>query len=54
MNVQNFPQSWNAHDSLAEAYMLNGDKFLAIQSYRKSLELNPQNSNATEMLKKLE
>lgn len=54
INAETFPQSWNAHDSLAEAYMLNGDKLLAIQSYKKSLQLNPQNSNATSMLKKLE
>ncbi|MCI0412265.1 tetratricopeptide repeat protein [bacterium] len=54
INVQRFPRSWNAHDSLAEAYMLNGDKLLAIQSYKKSLQLNPQNSNGTSMLKKLE
>ena len=29
-------------------------KDLAIQNYKKSLELNPKNSNAVEMLKKLQ
>jgi len=43
----------NAYDSLAEAYMLSGNKELAIKNYEKSLELNPQNTNAAEQLKKL-
>jgi CubicO group peptidase (beta-lactamase class C family) len=54
LNVELHPQSWNAYDSLGEAYMNNGDKDLAIQNYKKSLELNPDNSNGKEMLKKLD
>jgi tetratricopeptide (TPR) repeat protein len=53
INVSNHPESWNAHDSLGEAYLLDGNRQLSIQSYRKSLELNPDNSNASEVLKKL-
>lgn len=53
LNAAAFPKSANAWDSLAEAYM-NGGKELAIAYYRKSLELNPANSNAAEMLKRLE
>lgn len=53
-NVALYPQSANTYDSLAEAYMINGNKELAIANYHKSLELNPQNSNAVAMLKKLE
>ena len=34
--------------------MNNGDKELAIANYKKSLTLNPQNSNGVETLKKLE
>ena len=30
------------------------ERELAIKNYKKSLELNPQNTNAVEMLKKLE
>lgn len=52
--VEIFPQSYNAYDSLGEAYMLNGDRELAILNYEKSLELNPDNTNAANMLKKLE
>lgn len=51
--VEAFPQSANAYDSLAEAYMLNGDKESAVKNYEKSLELNPQNRNAVEALKNL-
>lgn len=53
LNVEVYPQSADACDSLAGAYMVNGDKELAIQNYRKSLELNSRNGNAIEMLKKL-
>jgi CubicO group peptidase (beta-lactamase class C family) len=54
LNVELYPQSWNVYDSLGETYMNNGDRDLAIQNYKKSLELNPDNSNGREMLKKLE
>ena len=54
LNVEFYPQSSNTYDSLAEAYMNAGEKDLAITNYKKSLELNPQNANAREMLKKLE
>lgn len=54
LNVKLYPDSWNVYDSLGEGYMLNGDKQLAIKNYKKSLELNPNNTNGIEMLKKLE
>lgn len=53
LNVEFYPNSWNTYDSLGEAYMNGGQKDLAIANYKKSLELNPQNSNGREMLKKL-
>lgn len=49
-----FPDSWQAYDALGETSIKKGDKEQAIQSFRKSVELNPQNTNAIEMLKKLE
>ena len=52
-NVEEYPQSSNVYDSLAEAYMKVGQKDLAIQNYEKSLQLNPKNDNAVEQLKKL-
>ena len=54
LNVEFYPTSWNVYDSLAEMYMTNGDKDLAIANYKKSVELNPGNTNGVEMLKKLE
>ncbi len=54
LNVDVFPESSNVYDSLGEAYLINGDKELAIKNYEKSLELNPDNKNAIEMLKKLQ
>ena len=53
LGVEAFPRSYNTYDSLAEAYMDNGDKEAAITNYRKSLELNPHNLNAREKLKRL-
>ena len=52
-NVDMYPESWNVYDSLAEAYMNDGQNALAIQHYEKSLELNPQNQNARDMLARL-
>ena len=54
LGVQLFPGSWNAYDSLGEAYMKAGQKQLAIDNYKKSLELNPANDDAKEKLKVLE
>ncbi len=53
LNADNFPESANVWDSLAEAYMKAGDKIMAEKYYNKSLELNPNNQNAKDMLKKL-
>src|SRR5690606_27214675 len=54
LNSEAYPESFNVYDSLGEAYMIAGEKELAIENYKKSLELNPDNSNAVEMLNELE
>ncbi|MBA3568821.1 MAG: serine hydrolase [Pyrinomonadaceae bacterium] len=54
LNVEAYPQGFNTYDSLGEAYMISGNTELAILNYKKSLELNSQNTGATEMLKRLE
>jgi len=54
LNVEAYPQAFNTYDSLAEAYMTINERELAIQNYKKSLELNPNNTNAAEILKRLE
>ncbi len=53
LNTEAYPQAFNTYDGLGEAYMLSGDQDLAIKNYQKSLELNPKNSNATQMLKRI-
>jgi tetratricopeptide (TPR) repeat protein len=53
LNVSEHPKSWNVYDSLGEAYKNKGENELAIENYRKSLELNPNNENGRTMFKKL-
>jgi len=47
------PDSFNCYDSLGEAYMIKGEKDLAIKNYAKSLELNPENIGAVLKLQEL-
>lgn len=54
LNVEMYPQSGNVYDSLAEAYLISGQKELARVNYIKAVELNPKNINAIEVLKTLE
>lgn len=53
LGVQLYPQAANGHDSLAEAYEAVGAKAHAITHYRRSLELDPVNTHATERLRAL-
>ncbi len=52
-NINQYPNSFNVYDSLGEVYMKSGDKKLAIENYRRSLNINPRNENAKHMLDKL-
>ncbi|WP_452227786.1 serine hydrolase [Lacinutrix sp. MEBiC02404] len=51
--VDEFPKSFNAYDSYAEALMTQGNKEQAIVNYKKSVEINPNNQNGIDYLKKL-
>ena len=58
LNAENHPDSWNAYDSLAEAYaarrdVAKDDLRRAEQNYQRSLELNPQNSRARAEIERL-
>lgn len=53
LNVMLHPESANAFDSLAEGYLKIGNTELAVQNYKKSLELNPKNENAKKVLKQI-
>jgi CubicO group peptidase (beta-lactamase class C family) len=52
--VEEYPMSSNTFDTYAEALMKDGQKELAIKNYKRSLELDPKNTNAVEQLKILE
>jgi CubicO group peptidase (beta-lactamase class C family) len=54
LNVEEYPKSTIAYDSLADAYAHDGQKPQAIANYRKSLELDPKDQTATDRLKDLE
>jgi len=53
LNVEMFPAAFNPYDSLGEAYLARGDTALAIQNYRRSVEINPNNTAGVEVLRKL-
>jgi len=54
LNVNEFPKSGNVYDSLGEAYFNKKEYALSKKDYQKSLELDPANHNAKEMLLKIE
>ncbi len=53
LNVERYPESANVYDSLAEAYMTNDDRKPAIENYQRSLDLDPGNTHAVQMLREL-
>jgi CubicO group peptidase (beta-lactamase class C family) len=54
LNVEAYPKASNTYDSLAEGYMTINERELALQNYKKSLEFNPNNKNAADIIKRLE
>lgn len=54
LNTRLYPDSANTYDSLGEALQNNGDRRKALQSYRRSLALNPENQNARQRISDLE
>jgi tetratricopeptide (TPR) repeat protein len=53
LNVSNYPASAFACSHLADAYLAEGEKTLAIQNYKTALKLNPNVDGAKEALRKL-
>ena len=54
INVELFPDSWKAWDSLGEGFMYLNDETQCREAYNKSLEINPDNRNAGKQLRNLE
>lgn len=53
INVELFPDSWNAYDSYGEILLQLGQKEAAIKMYKKSVELNPNNKGGQKILEQL-
>lgn len=53
-NVDANPNSSDAYENLAEGYEDIGEKELAIKNFKKTVELNPNNTYAGEQIKKLQ
>jgi tetratricopeptide (TPR) repeat protein len=53
LNVEQFPKSSNVYDSYGEALLKNNQKDLAIENYKKSVELNPGNTGGIKALEDL-
>ncbi|MFH7001315.1 serine hydrolase [Flavobacterium bizetiae] len=54
LNTIENPKSGNAFDSLADGYFRNNQFEISKETYKKSLELKPDNTNAKEMLDKID
>lgn len=53
-NVELFPASFNVYDSLGEAYLKAGDKKLALENYKKSLEIKPDSATGIQAVREIE
>ncbi|SHO62650.1 alpha/beta hydrolase-fold protein [Algoriphagus zhangzhouensis] len=53
LNTEYYPNSYNAFDSLGEAYEMLGNLSKAIENYQKSLALNPDNKHAANRISNL-
>ncbi|MFK7953149.1 MAG: serine hydrolase [Ekhidna sp.] len=53
INIEAFPSSFNVYDSYAEALLMSGNMKESIKNYQKSLEINPDNRNGIQMLKRM-
>jgi tetratricopeptide (TPR) repeat protein len=52
-NIEFYPKSSTAYDSLAYAYFSHGKREPAIECFKKVLELDPENRNARKMVERI-
>jgi len=53
LNIESYPEFNRVYNDLADAYMLNGDEKSAIENYKKTLEIYPDNWYAIKKLKQI-
>lgn len=51
--ISEFPNSANAYDSMGEAYLQANDSIKSLQNYEKSLQMNPDNFYAEDVIQKI-
>ncbi len=54
LNVDRYPESGNAYDSLGEAYLATDRLEQALKNYRQALDMNPESQNARRMVQMIE
>jgi tetratricopeptide (TPR) repeat protein len=53
ITAETYPNSWNAFDSLGDGFEAMHDNTHALAAYRRSLELNPNNTHAQQQIDQL-
>lgn len=53
LNAESYPNSWRAQNGLGDAYMKIGQPEEAISAFERSLEINPDNPYAANMIEQL-
>jgi hypothetical protein len=53
LNTLLFPESWNAWDSLGEVQYGMGQRERSLESYTRSVELNPENENGRQWIERI-
>lgn len=53
LSIEIFPESANLYDSLGEMYLLQDNKKLALENYKKSINLNPNNIEGKKIVEEL-
>lgn len=51
--ISEFPNSFNAYDSLGEAYLNDGNEELSLLNYEKSVEMNPKNTGGIDQINRI-
>lgn len=53
LSIKIFKESANLYDSLGEMYLLQGNKKLALENYKRYVDLNPNNEEVKKIINEL-